>query len=131
MALAKGSADVPSDLDQLTLLDVAVPLSEPARSLAYRAPNWPVASGRLSDAVIANRNLTNPRRFLMALTRRAFAAATAAGVAVPTIARAKECPAAGMDWMTMSLEARNLAYFNMVKAKWSCFRVRLVLASRG
>ncbi len=49
----------------------------------------------------------------MALTRRAFAAATAAGVAAPTIARAKECPAAGMDWMTMSLEARNLAYFNV------------------
>jgi arylformamidase len=49
----------------------------------------------------------------MALTRRAFVAATAAGVAVPTVARAKECPAAGMDWMTMSLEARNLAYFNV------------------
>ena len=49
----------------------------------------------------------------MALTRRAFAAATAAGVAAPTIARAKECRAAGMDWMTMSLEARNLAYFNV------------------
>ena len=50
----------------------------------------------------------------MALTRRAFAAATAAGVvASPTIAHAKECPAAGMDWMTMSLEARNLAYFNV------------------
>jgi arylformamidase len=26
---------------------------------------------------------------------------------------AKECPAAGMDWMTMSLKARNLAYFNV------------------
>ena len=49
----------------------------------------------------------------MALTRRTFAAATAAGVIVPTVARAKECPAAGMDWMTMSLEARNLAYFNV------------------
>ena len=49
----------------------------------------------------------------MALTRRAFAAATAASVVAPTIARAKECPAAGMDWMTMSLEARNLAYFNV------------------
>ena len=47
----------------------------------------------------------------MALTRRAFAAATAAGVVAPTVARAKECPAAAMDWMTMSLEARNLAYF--------------------
>ena len=49
----------------------------------------------------------------MALTRRAFAAATAAGVSAPTLAHAKECPAAGMDWMTMSLEARNLAYFNV------------------
>ena len=49
----------------------------------------------------------------MALTRRAFAAATAAGVVAPTIAHAKECPPAGMDWMTMSLEARNLAYFNV------------------
>jgi arylformamidase len=49
----------------------------------------------------------------MALTRRAFTAATVAGVVAPTITRAKECPAAGMDWMTMSLEARNLAYFNV------------------
>ena len=49
----------------------------------------------------------------MAFTRRAFAAATAAGVVAPTVARAKECPAAAMDWMTMSLEARNLAYFNV------------------
>ena len=49
----------------------------------------------------------------MALTRRAFAAATADGVVAPTVARAKECPAAAMDWMTMSLEARNLAYFNV------------------
>jgi arylformamidase len=49
----------------------------------------------------------------MALNRRAFVAATAASVVAPTVARAKECPAAGMDWMTMSLEARNLAYFNV------------------
>src|SRR6476661_7666167 len=49
----------------------------------------------------------------MTLNRRAFVAATAASVAAPTIARAKEGPAAGMDWMTMSLEARNLAYFNV------------------
>ena len=49
----------------------------------------------------------------MALTRRAFAAAAAAGVVAPTVARANECPAAAMDWMTMSLEARNLAYFNV------------------
>src|SRR5262249_12086023 len=53
-------------------------------------------------------------RFIMAaLNRRAFVAATAASVVAPTVARAKECPAAGMDWMTMSLEARNLAYFNV------------------
>src|SRR6476661_7112944 len=49
----------------------------------------------------------------MTLNRRAFVAATAASVAAPAVARAKECPAAGMDWMTMSLEARNLAYFNV------------------
>ena len=49
----------------------------------------------------------------MTLNRRAFVAATAASVVAPTVARAKECPAAGMDWMTMSLEARNLAYFNV------------------
>src|SRR5262245_20804795 len=47
------------------------------------------------------------------LNRRTLVAATVAGVAVPTFARAKECPGAGMDWMTMSLEARNLAYFNV------------------
>jgi hypothetical protein len=51
----------------------------------------------------------------MALNRRAFVAATAASVVAPTVARAKECPAAGMDWMTMSLEARNLAYFNVAQ----------------
>jgi arylformamidase len=50
---------------------------------------------------------------MAALNRRALVAATAAGVVAPTVARAGECPAAGMDWMTMSLEARNLAYFNV------------------
>jgi arylformamidase len=50
---------------------------------------------------------------MAALNRRTFVAATAAGVVAPSVARAKECPAAGMDWMTMSLEARNLAYFNV------------------
>ena len=34
--------------------------------------------------------------------RRAFVTATAACVAAPTVASAKECPAAGMDWMNMS-----------------------------
>ncbi len=50
---------------------------------------------------------------MAALDRRALVAATVAGVVAPAVARAKECPAAGMDWMTMSLEARNLAYFNV------------------
>ena len=43
--------------------------------------------------------------------RRAFMATTAAGVATPTALGAKECPT--MDWITMSLEARNLAYNNV------------------
>jgi arylformamidase len=47
------------------------------------------------------------------MDRRVFMAAAAAGVLAPTVTPAKECPAAGMDWMTMSLEARNLAYFNV------------------
>jgi len=46
------------------------------------------------------------------ISRRAFVTATAASVATPDVARGRECPAAGMDWMTMSLEARNLAYNN-------------------
>lgn len=46
------------------------------------------------------------------ISRRAFVAATAATVAAPNVAAAKECPAAGMDWMNMSLQARNLAYNN-------------------
>jgi hypothetical protein len=49
---------------------------------------------------------------MTALGRRAFMAATAASIAVPT-AGAKECPTAGMDWITMSLEDRNLAYNNV------------------
>jgi len=49
---------------------------------------------------------------MTALGRRAFMAATAASIAAPT-AGAKECPAAGMDWITMSLEDRNLAYNNV------------------
>lgn len=50
---------------------------------------------------------------MAALDRRAFVAAAATSIVAPAAARAKECPAAGMDWMTMSLEARNLAYFNV------------------
>ena len=50
---------------------------------------------------------------MTALDRRAFVAAAATSIVAPAAARAKECPAAGMDWMTMSLEARNLAFNNV------------------
>src|SRR5438093_1393717 len=53
------------------------------------------------------------RLHMTALDRRAFVAATVAGIATPTALGAKECPTAGMDWITMSLEARNLAYNNV------------------
>jgi arylformamidase len=49
---------------------------------------------------------------MTALDRRTFVAAAATSIVAPAAARAKECPAAGMDWMNMSLEARNLAYNN-------------------
>src|SRR5688500_454845 len=52
------------------------------------------------------------RLIMAALNRRAFVVATAASVAAPTVIGAKEVPRAGMDWMSMSLEARNLAYNN-------------------
>ena len=48
---------------------------------------------------------------MTALDRRVFLATTAATVATPTVLGAKECPT--MDWITMSLEARNLAYNNV------------------
>src|SRR5262245_5694837 len=48
---------------------------------------------------------------MTALDRRAFMATTAVCVATPTALGAKECPT--MDWITMSLEARNLAYNNV------------------
>ena len=83
------------------------------RRSMIRSFGSPVARDLVQVCQAEAPNLTDQGRFIMALTRRAFAAATAAGVAAPTIARAKECPAAGMDWMTMSLEARNLAYFNV------------------
>ena len=47
------------------------------------------------------------------LDRRAFVVATAASTVAPTALVAKECPGIGMDWITMSLEARNLAYNNV------------------
>jgi arylformamidase len=50
---------------------------------------------------------------MTALNRRSFVAATAASVIAPAALGAKEVPNAGMDWMTMSLEARNLAYNNV------------------
>ena len=42
------------------------------------------------------------------LHRRAFIAATAAGIATPTALGAKECSTVGMNWITMSFEARNV-----------------------
>jgi hypothetical protein len=47
------------------------------------------------------------------LDRRAFMAAAAGSIAAPTAVSAKECPTAGMDWIAMSLHARNLAYNNV------------------
>jgi hypothetical protein len=49
---------------------------------------------------------------MAALNRRAFMAATAASVIGPTLVGAKE-GAKGMDWQTMSLEERNLAFNNV------------------
>src|SRR5690349_16226366 len=48
---------------------------------------------------------------MTALDRRTLMAVTVAGIATPTTLGAKECPT--MDWITMSLEARNLAYNNV------------------
>src|SRR6516162_9339621 len=50
---------------------------------------------------------------MTALDRRAFVVATAASAVAPTALVAKECPGIGRDWITMSLEARNLAYNNV------------------
>ena len=55
----------------------------------------------------------NGEVYMTAPDRRAFMAATAASFATPAALGAKECPSAGMDWITMSLEARNLAYNNV------------------
>src|ERR1700730_2873573 len=43
---------------------------------------------------------------MTAIDRRVFLATTAATVATPTVLGAKECPT--MDWITMSIDARNL-----------------------
>src|SRR5215831_4654731 len=50
---------------------------------------------------------------MVVLNRRAFMAVTAAGVVAPTVIAAKERESSQMDWMTMSLEARNLAFNNV------------------
>jgi len=50
---------------------------------------------------------------MVVLNRRAFIAVTAAGVVAPTVIAAKEQESSRMDWMTMSLEARNLAFNNV------------------
>lgn len=50
---------------------------------------------------------------MTAFGRRAFLAAAAGGLAAPAIAEAREVAKAGMDWQTMSLEERNLAYNNV------------------
>jgi len=47
------------------------------------------------------------------LDRRAFMAVTAASVVAPTVIAAKEVVAIGMDWQTMSLKERNLAFNNV------------------
>ena len=44
---------------------------------------------------------------MTAFDRRTLMAVTIAGIATPTTLGAKECPT--MDWITMSLQARNLA----------------------
>src|SRR5262245_22743177 len=48
---------------------------------------------------------------MTALDRRTLMAVTIAGIATPTTLGAKECPT--MDWITISLQARNLAYNNV------------------
>ena len=58
------------------------------------------------------------RLVMVVLNRRAFVAVTAAGVVAPSVvAAANEVVAKGKDcmrdWMTMSLEARNLAFNNV------------------
>jgi hypothetical protein len=48
---------------------------------------------------------------MTALDRRTLIAVTIAGIATPTTLGAKESRT--MDWITMSLQARNLAYNNV------------------
>jgi arylformamidase len=47
------------------------------------------------------------------LDRRAFMAITAASVVAPSVSAAREVVSKGMNWQTMSLEARNLAFNNV------------------
>src|SRR5262249_13845022 len=48
------------------------------------------------------------------LNRRALIAWPDGGVVAPTVIAAKEAESSRMDWMIMSLEARNLAFNNVV-----------------
>jgi len=52
---------------------------------------------------------------MMALDRRTLMAVTMASIATPTALGAKECPT--LDWITVSLEARNLAYNNVAHVR--------------
>ena len=52
---------------------------------------------------------------MMAIDRRALMAVTMASIATPTALGAKECPT--VDWITVSLEARNLAYNNIAHVR--------------
>src|SRR5215467_13220580 len=56
------------------------------------------------------------------LNHRAFMSATAAGVVAPTVTATREGVAKGMGWMTMSLEARNLAFNNVAHVGPECAR---------
>src|SRR5262245_24355876 len=50
---------------------------------------------------------------MVVLNRRAFMAVATASVAAPSTSGATELAKKNMDWMTMSLEERNLAFNNV------------------
>jgi hypothetical protein len=52
---------------------------------------------------------------MLPLNRREMIVAAAASALVPTATSAGECLRPGMNWETMSLEQRNLAYNNVAK----------------
>src|SRR5499427_1947867 len=78
--------------------------SDPKRSLVGHVRSPQCASLRWYEPLI--REVHMP-----ALDRHTLMAVTVADIATPTTLGAKECPT--MDWITMSLEARNLAYNNV------------------